>query len=57
MKTFDGFIDPPTPWSSLAEWREFLAEMKKIKPRTDDIRGLIVEAEKMVKELGGELGG
>lgn len=45
-------IDTPSPFAPLDEWREYLAELKTIKPRDDEIARLIEEAEKEVNGTG-----
>lgn len=44
----DRFIDPPTPFDDLATWREFLAEMEAITPRTPEIEKVISEAKEVI---------
>ena len=43
------FIDPPSPFAPLSEWKDWLAELKKIKPRDSEIARLIEEAEAEIK--------
>lgn len=44
-------IDPPSPFASLAEWKEFLADLRKAKPQTVEIKAAIREAEQMIQAL------
>jgi hypothetical protein len=46
-------IDEPSPFAGLAEWEAFLSDVRKIKPRTDDVREAIATAEKRISELKG----
>jgi hypothetical protein len=43
-------IDPPTPFAPLADWQEYLAELRRIKPKTDQVRAAIDEAEAVIAE-------
>jgi hypothetical protein len=50
-----GFIDPPTPFSPVSEWREFLAEMESIvsNGKSDrQVHEAIANAEKEIKKRG-----
>lgn len=42
------FIDPPSPFASLEEWEQFLAEMRAIEPKDADVLRHIAEAEAMI---------
>lgn len=33
----DGLIDPPSPFDSLVEWEQFLAEMESIEDKSDEV--------------------
>lgn len=50
-------IDPPTPFSPLAEWKEFLAEMERVVPSpfdkyaADDIARHIKLAKETIAEI------
>ena len=50
------FIDPPSPFAPLEEWVEFLAAMKAVDRRNDDILRHIAEAETVVARLLAETG-
>lgn len=50
---YPGFIDPPSPFSSLDEWQVFLAELETIKPRTADVKELIDQAKAQIAQLTG----
>lgn len=41
-------IDPPTPFASLKEWQDYLAELRAIEPKTDQVRAAIDEAEVVI---------
>lgn len=43
-------IDPPTPFASLKEWQDYLAELRAIEPKTDQVRAAIDEAEAVIAE-------
>lgn len=48
-------IDPPSSFSPLSEWREFLREMECSDNRdSPDFRRHILEARRMIKEKGAE---
>lgn len=38
-------IDPPSPFATLEEWEEFLADMRSIPNPDDDVKRHIEEAE------------
>lgn len=43
-------IDPPTPFASLSEWKNYLDELRAIEPKTDQVRAAIDEAEAVIAE-------
>lgn len=43
-------IDPPTPFAPLSEWQDYLAELRAIKEKTDQVRAAINEAEAIIAE-------
>lgn len=43
-------IDPPTPFASLKEWQDYLAELRAIEEKTDQVRAAIDEAEAVIAE-------
>ena len=43
------FIDPPSIFASVEEWEQFLAEMKRLRDQSPDVRNAIIEAEETIK--------
>lgn len=41
-------IDPPTPFAPLSEWKAYLVELRRIEPKTDQVRAAIDEAEAII---------
>jgi len=46
-----GIIDIPSPFATLQEWQEFLAEMKKLNQNDPDVTNAIREAEAAIRKL------
>lgn len=47
-------IDPPSPFDPIGEWRSYLAELERIRPRTGDIERAIAEARDHIKAATSE---
>jgi len=47
---FVGFIDPPSPFAPVSEWRAYLSRLQAVDPRTPEIEDAISEAEKHLAE-------
>ncbi len=43
-------IDPPTPFAPLSEWKDYLAELRAIEEKTDQVRAAIDEAEAFITQ-------
>lgn len=43
-------IDPPTPFASLQDWKDYLAELRRITDPDDQVRDAIEDAEAVIAE-------
>lgn len=43
-------IDPPSPFAPIDEWRKYLADLRRIRQKTEQIKEAIAEAESHIAE-------